>query len=171
VGSCDDFTSPGIVGTNQVICPANPTASIIENIEAPNGGSGVVEILWMMTTDDPSSGNAIWMLIPGSHSLAFTPETPTVTTFYRRCVRRGGCRKFFQESNIVTLTVNSTCEVEIELMEEVMDTTMEVMDTTIGLMDPCLATEIMIVATVTNPDCNTDNGVIELEVSGGTLPL
>ena len=51
-----------------------------------------------------------------------------------------------------------------------MDTITEVMDSTIGLMDPCLTTEIMIIATITNPDCNTDNGIIGLEVSGGTPP-
>jgi len=170
VGNCDDFTSPGIVGTNQIICPDNPTASIIENIEAPSGGSGIVEILWMMTTDDPSSGNAVWLLIPGSHSLAFTPETPTETTFFRRCVRRGGCRKFFQESNIVTLSVNSTCEEEIELIEEEIDSILEVMDSTMEMIDPCLTTEIMIAANISNPDCNIDNGFIGLEVSGGTLP-
>ncbi len=176
-GSCDDFTNPGEVGGNQVICPDSPVPSIIENITAPSGGSGIMEIMWMMTTDNPRNGNAQWALIPGSHALAYTPMDLEQTTYFRRCVRRGGCRKFFQESNIVTISYNPTCEEEIELIEEEIDTVPEEieiieeeMDSTMEEEDPCLNTEIIVEATTINPDCNINNGRIELAVSGGTAP-
>ncbi len=176
-GSCDDFTNPGEVGANQIICPDNPTPSVIENIVAPSGGSGIMEIMWMRTTDDPSSGNAQWMLIPGSHSLAYTPSMLEQTTYFRRCVRRGGCSKFFQESSVVTIRYNPTCEEEIELIEETPDTMeseMEIieeeMDSTLEESDPCSTVEIIVDATTINPDCETNNGRIELVVSGGNAP-
>jgi len=183
-GSCDDFTNPGAIGANQIICPDNPVPSTIENIMAPSGGSGVMEIMWMSTTNDPNSGNAQWTLIPNSHALTYTPMRLEQTTYFRRCVRRDGCSKFFQESDIVTISYSPTCEEVIELIEtemdtlsevmdtitEVMDTVTEVMDSIIEETDPCLTTEILVEAFSNNPDCTIDNGRIELMVSGGTAP-
>jgi len=183
-GDCDDFTNPGMVGGNQVICPDNPLPAIIENIAAPSGGSGDMEIMWMMTTDNPRNGSAQWTLIPNSHSLAYRPPMLGKTTYFRRCIRRGGCSKFFQESDIVTILVNDTCEEEIDIMEEpmdtvtevmdtvmeVMDTITEVMDTTMEEIDPCIEVELQVQSTISSPGCNINNGRIELNVSGGTAP-
>jgi len=117
-GSCDDLTAPGNVGPDQVVCPEDPAPSIINNITAPSGGSGDLEIMWMMTTDNPDDGNAQWVLIPGSHALSYTPNIIGQTTYFRRCVRRAGCSKFLQESNIVTIAFGRICEEIVEIIEE-----------------------------------------------------
>ncbi len=181
-GSCDDLTAPGIIGADQVVCPENPTPSIINNIEAPSGGSGDLEILWMMTTDNPVDGNAQWMLIPNSHALAYTPSIIGQTTYFRRCVRRTGCSKFLQESNIVTIAFGPVCEEIIEIIaeemeEEVIEEEEEVIEeeteeevTEEQEFDPCEENPVVVNAEVADPDCNVSNGSIFLMVSGGTPP-
>lgn len=165
-GNCDDLTSPGVIGGDQVVCPENPNPSIINNVEAPSGGSGDLEIMWMTTTDNPDDGNAQWMLIPNSHALSFTPSVIGQTTYFRRCVRRSGCSKFLQESNIVTIAFGPVCEEIVEIIEEEEEEEVE-MDPE---FDPCEDNPIIVTAEVIDPDCNLSNGSINLTVIGGTVP-
>lgn len=160
-GACDDLSSPGSVGVDQVVCPENPNPSIINNIEAPSGGSGDLEIMWMRTTDNPDNGNAQWMLIPNSHALAYTPPALGQTTYFRRCVRRAGCSKFLQESNIVTIAFGRICEEIVEIIEEEEEEVIEEFDS-------CVDNPILVTAEVADPDCNASNGFIHLTVTGGT---
>ena len=173
-GNCDDLTTPGIIGDDQVVCPENPNPSIINNIAAPSGGSGDLEVLWMMTTDNPDNGNAQWILIPNSHALAYTPATVGQTTYFRRCVRRAGCSKFLQESNIVTISFGRICEQIVEIIEEEEEEEMiemeEEEEETEMEFDPCIENPILVSAEAVDPDCNIANGSINLIVSGGTAP-
>ena len=168
-GNCEDLTNPGTVGIDQVVCPENPNPSIINNIEAPSGGSGDIEIMWMRTTDNPDNGNAQWMLIPNSHALSYTPAAVGQTTYFRRCVRRSGCTKFLQESNIVTIAFGRVCEQIVEIIEEEEEEMIE-MEEEEEEFDPCLENPILVTAAATDPDCNVSNGSINLMVSGGTAP-
>ncbi len=175
-GTCDDVTAPGIVGVDQVVCPENPNPSVINNIEAPSGGSGDLEIMWMMTTDNPDNGNAQWMLIPNSHALAYTPPALGQTTYFRRCVRRAGCSKFLQESNIVTIAFGRVCEQIVEIIDEeeeeiiVEEEEEEEEEEMEEEFDPCVDNPILVTAEVADPDCNISNGFIHLTITGGTAP-
>ena len=170
-GTCDDLSSPGIVGVDQVVCPENPKPSIIDNIEAPSGGSGDLEIMWMMTTDNPDNGNAQWMLIPNSHALTYSPPALAQTTYFRRCVRRSGCSKFLQESNIVTIGFGRVCEQIVEIIEEEEEEIILVEEEEMEEeFDACVDNPISVTAEVADPDCNVSNGFIHLTVTGGTAP-
>ena len=79
VGNCDDFISPGVIGGGEVLCKEKlPT--IIENITAPIGGTGEMQIMWIYTTDDPSLRPPEWYIIPNAHSLTYQPGNLTETT-------------------------------------------------------------------------------------------
>ncbi len=195
IGSCDDFTSPGTVVTTGRVCSENPDPSIINSISPPSGGSGDMEIIWMKTTDDPADGDAQWLLIPGSHTMSYDPPIIGKTTYFRRCARRAGCSKFFQESAVVTITFAASCEEEVEIIEPietdsmtvdsmVMDSMMVdsmVMDSMmvdsmmtdsmeIVELDPCINTTLMASATTIDPACNIINGQIQINVIGGVMP-
>lgn len=188
-GVCDDFTDPGEVVTTGLVCPENPDPATINSISPPSGGSGEMEIIWMKTTDDPTDGDAQWILIPGSHSMSYNPPIITETTYFRRCARRAGCSKFFQESAVVTITFSRTCDEIISIdsmgitpidsmtmdsMEIIPIDTMMVdsmmMDSMEVEEDPCLENPLDATATTTHPACTILNGQIQIEVTGGTAP-
>jgi hypothetical protein len=100
---CDNVVNGGIVEANEFGCP-NPTwdPSPITSVTLPTGGTGTLEFIWMMTTDDPMMPFAVWSPIPGSTSASYDPGPISVTTHYRRCSRRSGCNDYLGESNIVT---------------------------------------------------------------------
>ncbi len=155
-GPCDDLTNPGVIATDQIVCPENPDPQAITNIEAPSGGSGNLEVMWMITTDDPNSGDAQWLLIPGSHGLEYDPLPINQTTYFRRCARREGCSKFLQETNIITILFRPNCEEEEEeiIIEE----------------DPCQNSDLSVSSEVVDPSCDSLDGQIDLTVRGGVKP-
>lgn len=184
-GACDDFTNPGEVVTTGIVCAENPDPSIINSISPPSGGSGDMEIMWMSTTDDPNSGNAQWLLIPGSHSISYDPPVINKTTYFRRCARRAGCSKFFQESAVVTITFGASCDEEVDIIEPIETDSMTIDSMVVDSMmidsmavdsmdtveeDPCLNTTLMASATSINPACDTINGQIQINVIGGVEP-
>ncbi|MGB1318087.1 MAG: hypothetical protein ACPG5W_07760, partial [Flavobacteriales bacterium] len=96
--------NPGEISANQSGCsPYNPT--FITSLEAPSGGSGDLEIVWI--TRQGTSGS--WSMIPGESGLTYDPGVITETTQYRRCARRAGCTSFVGESNILTVTISGVC--------------------------------------------------------------
>jgi len=179
-GACDDFTNPGEVDTTGIVCAENPDPSIINSLSPPSGGSGDMEIMWMSTTDDPNDGNAQWLLIPGSHSMSYDPPAINKTTYFRRCARRAGCSKFFQESAVVTIKFGASCDEEMEIIEPIEMDSMTVdsmmMDSmTVDSMDmveedPCINTTLMVGVTSIAPACDTINGQIQINVIGGVEP-
>jgi len=50
-------------------------------------------------------------MIAGADGLTYDPGVVSVTTQFRRCVRREGCNDF-EESNIITITILPGIEVE-----------------------------------------------------------
>lgn len=152
-GDCNDLTAPGTIGEDQIVCPEEPDPVTINNLTAPSGGSGELELWWMMTTDNPESGNAVWTLIPGAHALSYDPTPITKTTSFRRCARRKGCIKFFQETAVVTITFAAECE-----------------DGMIIEIFPCLNTDLTVSSEIVDPDCDLTNGSIDITVRGGVAP-
>ncbi len=100
---CDNVVNGGIIEANELGCP-NPTwdPSIITSVILPTGGTGALEYIWVMTTDDPMMPFAVWTPIPGSTNASYDPGPISVTTHYRRCARRAGCNDYIGESNVVT---------------------------------------------------------------------
>lgn len=99
---CDNVISGGMIEADEFGCP-NPLwdPSLITSVSLPTGGSGPLEFVWMMTTDDPSLPMSMWEPIPNSNSAVYNPDPISVTTYYRRCARRAGCVDYIGESNII----------------------------------------------------------------------
>lgn len=144
MGDCDDFTTAGMIGGAEVICSENLPA-LIENINAPTGGSGEMQIMWIYTTDDPSIGPPRWFVIPNAHDLTYQPTFLSETTWFGRCVRRAGCLRFPNESNIIEKTVRR-CD-----------------------NDPC-SNFFGSIGTTTFPDCEGNLGTTTINVLGGITP-
>ncbi|MCC6460614.1 MAG: SprB repeat-containing protein, partial [Saprospiraceae bacterium] len=111
---CNNATNGGTIATNQTGCVAtggsfNP--ALITNAGAPTGGTGALEIIWIKSTSNcpPAAFDGTqWTTISGATSLTYDPGPITQTTCYRRCARRAGCTEYDAESNIVTMTVNTS---------------------------------------------------------------
>ncbi len=144
-GDCDDFTSPGEIGGTEVVCNAG-TPSIIQNLVPPMGGTGAMQIMWIYTTDDPALGPPDWYIIPNAHSLSYQPKPLARTTWFGRCVRRSGCWKFPNESNVIEKTVLNNCE-----------------------NDDCA--DFAVNASSTSPDCDGNLGTIDVTVTNSVMPI
>ena len=99
---CDNVTNGGEIEGDEIGCGI-PTwdPSIIINVVTPTGGTGTIEYMWMMTTDDPNKPIMLWSPVPNSNSASYDPGPISQTTYYTRCSRRSGCSVFTGESNIV----------------------------------------------------------------------
>jgi hypothetical protein len=97
---CDNVISAGLIGFSEIKCgPFDPDE--IVNVQFPSGGSaGVIEYLWMMSTDDPHTPNTIWIPIQNSNTPNYNPGPITETTNFMRCARREDCTNYI-ETNIV----------------------------------------------------------------------
>ncbi|MGB1317367.1 MAG: hypothetical protein ACPG5W_04145, partial [Flavobacteriales bacterium] len=101
---CCNVTDPGEIAANGSGCaPFDPP--MITSVEAPSGGLGALEIVWITRTGTSGS----WSTIAGATGLTYDPGVITQTTQYRRCARRAGCTSFVGESNIITMTVTGPC--------------------------------------------------------------
>lgn len=100
--ACDNVTNGGEIAADEFGCP-NPTwdPSLITSVTLPTGGSGTLEYIWILTTDNPMSPGAFWNPIIGSTAPEYDPAPISVTTYYRRCARRSGCTDYIAESNII----------------------------------------------------------------------
>ena len=102
---CDNVTNGGVIGYNESHCGAYDPEPIV-SVEAPSGGSGDIEYVWLSSTEgcpwDASQA------IPNSNSPTWDPGEITQTTWFLRCARRVGCDTFI-ESNCVMKEVVSGC--------------------------------------------------------------
>ena len=144
-GDCDDFTDPGIIDGTEIICKTQLPA-IIQNATSPMGGSGEMQVMWIYTTDDPSIGPPKWFIIPNAHDLSYQPRFLSQTTWFGRCVRRSGCLKFPNESNIIEKTVLNNCE------------------------NNACNDFIASIGMTTFPDCDSNLGTTNINVLGGAIP-
>ncbi len=102
--TCDNLDSGGEIGTTEVSCgPFDPVE--ILNLVSPSGGSGVIEYLWLKTTD-PSLPRSEWDPIPNWNQPTYDPGPITQTTYFLRCSRRAGCQTYQGESNVIAMIVN-----------------------------------------------------------------
>jgi hypothetical protein len=108
---CNNLTNGGTIGSDQTGC--NPfSASAINSLSLPSGGSGTAEYIWLKSTTSNvynTSTASQWTLIAGANASSYNPgSTPiTLTTWFIRCSRNSGCTDYTGESNIVKITINN----------------------------------------------------------------
>ncbi|NEN24431.1 hypothetical protein G3O08_13045, partial [Cryomorpha ignava] len=106
---CDNVDNGGTIGGS--ISSSGPLngPTTITNTASPVGGSGALEIVWMMShVNVPNYENSpYWSQVPGEFGLTLTIPGPiTQDTYYIRCARRAGCTNFFTgESNVVAINI------------------------------------------------------------------
>jgi hypothetical protein len=107
--ACDNVTDGGIVCCDQAsnIIPFDP--SPLTNVQHASGGSGVVEYLWLSTTNPYNTNFSSWTMIAGATSASYDPGPLSQTTFFVRCARRAACNDYVRESNVIVVTV-SPCD-------------------------------------------------------------
>ncbi len=107
-GGCDDVTSPGSIGSDELACPPYDPANITQ-VTAPAGGSGALEYVWLSSTSGCPTASS--QQIPGATGATFDPGSISQTTWYIRCVRRVGCPSYtgpIHESNCVKKEVKTS---------------------------------------------------------------
>ncbi|MEN0002598.1 MAG: SdrD B-like domain-containing protein [Bacteroidota bacterium] len=112
VTKCDNATDPGEIGFYQFLCGPGVDPEPLVEVEAPSGGSGELEFLWMFSTVPGPFDPNIWTMIPNSNTPNYDPGPLYETTFFARCVRRECCVTYL-ESNIITIEVGSVAEAVI----------------------------------------------------------
>ena len=120
---CENVTWGGTIGfgnncdASTIVCNA-PVPSI-GNCDAPSGGSGALEIIWLKAINNPNcvppsttvdniDNDPFWSIIPGATGLTLNPGTISQKTCYLRCARRAGCDTYI-ESNIIMASIDPNC--------------------------------------------------------------
>lgn len=102
VGGCCNFTSAGVIGSNQNSCPSFNPANMTGT--APSGGSGgTTQYQWQVSTN-----NISWSNIGSATGASYNPPTITATRYYRRRAKRSTCTSWLA-SNTVTKAVGVGC--------------------------------------------------------------
>lgn len=111
-----DLNDPGTIAGNESVCVGADPGPITSTTPPSGGSLGVFVYRWEMSTN----GGTNWTVIPGATQIEYDPGTITVTTIYRRLVKRSVCLDWHY-SNIITKTViqNITDPGEINGNEEV----------------------------------------------------
>jgi gliding motility-associated-like protein len=83
--------NPGLIGSDQNVCPENP-ASLFSEIVQPYGGTGAYEYQWQVSTSTGDVNDpAQWFNIPGANSSVYDPnlnlDRNQPQMHYRRLVR------------------------------------------------------------------------------------
>jgi PKD repeat protein len=95
-----DPLSPGVIGSDQVVCFDDDPVPITATTPA-SGGTGIYTYQWQMTT----IAGGPYTNIPGATDAAYDPPAgATMTTWYRREVRTGICAPEY--TNPVEIVVN-----------------------------------------------------------------
>jgi hypothetical protein len=109
---CDNVTDPGEIGFYQFLCGPGVDPEPLVEVEAPSGGSGAFEWLWMYSTEPGPFDPNIWIIIPDSDSPTYDPGPLYETTYFARCVRRECCETYL-ESNIIIIEVGNVAVADI----------------------------------------------------------
>jgi hypothetical protein len=104
-GTCNNVTYAGSVGYYQANAGSYNPEPIVE-ASAATGGSGTLEYVWQVSTDNWS-----WTTIAGATGISYDPSTISTTTYYRRGVRRSNCSEYLYSSSVMkqvdtNMTVN-----------------------------------------------------------------
>lgn len=100
-----NVTFAGMIGPDQYLCAPGNTPERIGELQAPSGGEGTLEYLWMFSTQSAIFNEGFYTPIPNSNSATYQPGVLDETTYFVRCVRREGC--VYLETNPVTITVGN----------------------------------------------------------------
>lgn len=112
VRECVNVTDPGAIGYDQYLCGPGNDAEPFESLSPATGGEGVIEYLWMYSTEEGAFNAATWTIIPNSNTLTYDPGVIYETTRFARCARREGCPGFL-ETTIVEVLVGNEAQGEI----------------------------------------------------------
>lgn len=96
---CNNITNAGTIAADESFCGGFDPALISETV-SHSGGAGIIEYHWQY-----DEGNG-WLDLNDSNFATYDPPAITVTTLYRRGVKRGSCSPFVY-SNTVTKEVIS----------------------------------------------------------------
>lgn len=110
---CDNITDPGEIEGDEILCGPGNDAGPITEVSPPSGGSGAIEFLWMMSTQNGPFNPNTWVIIPGATGAEYDPDVLYETTYFARCARRGSC-SIYLETTIVTKTVDIVATAIIE---------------------------------------------------------
>ncbi len=97
--ACCNILDGGLLGYDESNCGGYDPDEIISVID-PTGGSGVIEYMWIKTTD-PSLPFSKWDPIWRADGPTYDPLPISVTTYYARCSRRRGCTAWLGETNVI----------------------------------------------------------------------
>ena len=105
---CNNITSAGKIGSNQIGCLPSFDPFTLTNITLPSGGSGTLVYQWYKSTQNISFdiNNPAWVLITGATDSIYNPTPISVNSYYVRLAKRSGCTDYFP-SNIVAITLFS----------------------------------------------------------------
>ena len=96
-----NYTDGGTIGSDEDLCGTSTPKTIIVAGVPAGGWGGSVEYQWEMRQNDGNGGWTAWQEIAGANEAEYTPPAITISTQYRRKVRRLPCSNWLY-SNIVT---------------------------------------------------------------------
>ncbi|MFT5744983.1 MAG: hypothetical protein ACI920_000349 [Saprospiraceae bacterium] len=103
---CANFDDPGEICCDQMLCAPGNTPDPLTSIAPATGGSGAVDYIWMMSTNNGPFNPSTWTLIPGATGLDYAPGALYETTYFARCARRAPCTNYL-ETETVTIVVET----------------------------------------------------------------
>ncbi|MFZ4543631.1 MAG: SdrD B-like domain-containing protein [Saprospiraceae bacterium] len=108
IANCDNLTTGGKIGDNQVGCGSPFTPATLNSTIPASGGSSTapIQYSWFKSNVfeifNTASGN--WTMISNATGESYNPAAITDTTYYVRVARRNGCATWYA-SNIIKITV------------------------------------------------------------------
>ncbi|MEK7412144.1 MAG: Ig-like domain-containing protein, partial [Planctomycetota bacterium] len=103
----ENYTTPGSIIGDENLCSTITNPAQINTESSPNGGFGGTRInKWQRRLADGAGGWGAWMDISGASSTSYNPPPISVSTQYRRGVRRSPCSDWIY-SNEVTKSLSS----------------------------------------------------------------
>ena len=108
---CDMLIDAGRISGDEDFCPGGTLSPILETVQ-PSGGSGVLEYLWMYSTNTSVFDANTWIILTGETGPNLTNlPALTRTAYFIRCVRRKGCDTY-KETNVVTKRIKAFAEIK-----------------------------------------------------------
>lgn len=113
ISECEPFTQAGVIATTtNYLCGAGNDPGPIINQVSPTGGNGIIEYMWMRSTERGPIEDGYWEMIPDSNVPTYDPGPLYETTYFVRCARREKCPTFV-ETNVVKIEVGMEAVAEV----------------------------------------------------------
>ena len=108
---CDMLIDAGRISGDEDFCPGGTLSPILETAQ-PSGGTGILEYLWMYSTNTSVFDANTWIILTGETGPNLTNlPALTRTAYFIRCVRRKGC-DVYKETNVVTKRIKAFAEIK-----------------------------------------------------------